>query len=169
MKTLAERLQFALEKSGKRKTDIWKGCGLSSGAISHWFNNPKTEIKGKNLLCAARILEVRPEWLSEGTGDYELSESEKLMNQISEAMYSLKEDDLKHVSDLCVILLKKSGITLTDNIVDTSRAPQLESKPEIAHKEKDSSSIRFQAPGAPRAKVEIKEVAHKTTKKEVKK
>jgi hypothetical protein len=118
MKTLAERLKFALEKSGKRKTDLWKGCDLSSGAISHWFNNPETEIKGKNLLCAARILGVRPEWLSKGTGDYAISESERLMNQISEAMYSLKEDDLKHVSDLCVILLKKSGISPTENAVD---------------------------------------------------
>ncbi|SHL41715.1 hypothetical protein SAMN05216428_102337 [Nitrosospira sp. Nsp11] len=142
MKTLAERLKFALDKSGKKKTDIWKGCGLSSGAISHWFNNPETEIKGKNLLCAARILGVRPEWLSKGTGDHALSESEKLMNQISEAMYSLQEDDLKHVSDLCVFLMKKSGITPTENSADTDETQPIKSKQNKNRNPKDKAPAR---------------------------
>lgn len=107
MNTLADRLKFALEKSGKKKTDLWKGCRLSSGAISHWFNNPSTQLKGKNLLCASRILGVRPEWLETGEGEISLTEREKLINQIIESLHSMPEDDVKHVSQLCGRLAKQ--------------------------------------------------------------
>jgi len=109
MSTLAQRLAVALKRSGKTKTDLWKGCDLSSGAISHWFNNPSTELKGKNLLCAARVLEVRAEWLQTGEGDADLSAIEKLINQINIALQTMREDDVKHVSDLCKKLTRESG------------------------------------------------------------
>lgn len=76
MNTLAKRLLFALNRSGLTKTDLWKGCGLSSGAISHWFREDGTkELKGKNLICAAKILGVNSDWLSTGKGDITESDS----------------------------------------------------------------------------------------------
>jgi phage repressor protein C with HTH and peptisase S24 domain len=68
MKTLQERLILALQQSGLTQTDIWKGCGLTSGTVSQWINKPNTQIKGENLLCAAKILGVNPRWLSSGIG-----------------------------------------------------------------------------------------------------
>lgn len=68
MSTLKERLEAALALSGKSKTDIWKGCKISSGTVSLWFNGDTEQIKGKNLVCAAKILGVSPDWLASGIG-----------------------------------------------------------------------------------------------------
>jgi SOS-response transcriptional repressor LexA len=68
MSTLKERLQEAMEEASLNKTALWKGCGLSSGAISHWFNGSTQTLEGKNLLNAARVLNVDPNWLATGKG-----------------------------------------------------------------------------------------------------
>lgn len=68
MSTLKERLQEAMQDTKLNKTDLWKGCGLSSGAITHWFNGSTQTLEGKNLLNAARVLNVDPDWLATGKG-----------------------------------------------------------------------------------------------------
>lgn len=73
MSTLKERLEEALEDAKKldakiSKTAIWKACGISSGAVSQWFSGGSQKIEGSNLLNAARVLNVNPEWLASGKG-----------------------------------------------------------------------------------------------------
>ena len=68
MSTLKERLQEAMGEASLNKTALWKGCGLSSGAISHWFNGSTQTLEGKNLLNAAKVLNVDPNWLATGKG-----------------------------------------------------------------------------------------------------
>lgn len=70
MSTLAERLNEVMSKNPSlTKTGLWKACGLSSGAITHWFNGSTKELKGDNLLKAASYLGVNVDWLSNGKGD----------------------------------------------------------------------------------------------------
>ena len=69
MNTFLDRLKEAMAKSNKTKTDLWKACEISSGAVSQWFSKPTTQLRGKNLLLVARELNVRPEWLVSGEGD----------------------------------------------------------------------------------------------------
>lgn len=69
MNTLAERLTLALSESGKKKTDIWRACKISSSAVTQWFNGSVKELEAANLLCAARVLGVNPNWLATGKGE----------------------------------------------------------------------------------------------------
>lgn len=70
MSTLAERLNEVMTKNPSlTKTGLWKACGLSSGAVTHWFNGSTKELKGDNLLKAAVYLGVNVDWLSNGKGD----------------------------------------------------------------------------------------------------
>lgn len=71
MNNLADRLAIALKRSGKKKTDIWRACGISSGAVTFWFNGETQEITGKNLAVTASLLNVSAEWLATGKGSME--------------------------------------------------------------------------------------------------
>ena len=73
MSTLRERLLEAMQDANLTKTDLWKGCGLSSGAITHWFNGSTQTLKGDSLLNAAKVLKVNPIWLNTGKGVKQLS------------------------------------------------------------------------------------------------
>jgi len=72
MSTLKERLLEAMQDSSLTKTDLWKACGLSSGAITHWFNGSTHTLKGENLLKASKALGVNPNWLATGLGKKEI-------------------------------------------------------------------------------------------------
>ena len=73
MSTLRERLLEAMQDANLTKTDLWKGCGLSSGAITHWFNGSTQTLKGDSLLNAAKVLKVNPIWLNTGKGVKQLT------------------------------------------------------------------------------------------------
>ena len=67
--TLQDRVKLALQVSGKTKTDLWKGCGVSSGTVTTWVKGPNQTISGVNLMKAATILGVNPDWLATGNGE----------------------------------------------------------------------------------------------------
>lgn len=71
MSTLKERLTEAMQDARLNKTALWKGCGLSSGAISHWFSEGTHTLKGENLLKVSKLLKVNPNWLATGIGKKE--------------------------------------------------------------------------------------------------
>ena len=78
MSSLRERLLEAMQDANLTKTDLWKGCGLSSGAITHWFNGSTQTLKGNSLLNAAKVLKVNPIWLNTGKGVKALSTAHPL-------------------------------------------------------------------------------------------
>lgn len=69
MSTLKERLTEAMNDAKLTKTDLWKGCGISSGAVSHWFSEGSKSLKGENLLKVSKLLGVNPNWLESGLGN----------------------------------------------------------------------------------------------------
>lgn len=62
--TLSSRLKVALDASGLKKIDLSRRCGVSSGAVTMWFDGSTNELKGENLIKAATALGVSPGWLS---------------------------------------------------------------------------------------------------------
>lgn len=69
MSTLQDRVKLALKLSGKSKTDLWKGCGVSSSTVTTWVNGRNQSVGGQNLIKASEILGVNPNWLASGDGE----------------------------------------------------------------------------------------------------
>jgi phage repressor protein C with HTH and peptisase S24 domain len=63
---MATRINAVLNERGMSKTDLWKGVGVSSGAVSHWLNGGK--LSGENLVKVSKVLRVNPVWLETGKG-----------------------------------------------------------------------------------------------------
>lgn len=68
MKTLAERLQWAIDQAGIKKTELARACGVTRGAVSQWFNGGTLSLEGSNLTNAAKATGINPHWLATGTG-----------------------------------------------------------------------------------------------------
>jgi len=103
--TLQDRIKLALELSGRSKTDLWKGCGVSSGTVTAWFKGPNQTISGINLMNACKILGVNPEWLATGMGEMQTDNQhlykESIYNErivkfeSIESSYSYKESSIE--------------------------------------------------------------------------
>jgi phage repressor protein C with HTH and peptisase S24 domain len=103
--TLQDRIKLALELSGRSKTDLWKGCGVSSGTVTAWFKGPNQTISGINLMNACKILGVNPEWLATGMGEMQTDNhhlyKESIYNErivkfeSIESSYSYKESSIE--------------------------------------------------------------------------
>ena len=92
MSTLKERLEEAIKEAKVTKTAIWKACGLSSGAVSQWFSGSTQKIEGENLLNAARVLGVTPEWLATGKGRMKKLDAENFNDESQRSVTPSVED-----------------------------------------------------------------------------
>jgi phage repressor protein C with HTH and peptisase S24 domain len=63
---MANRITATLAELGLTKSDLWKGVGVSSGAVTHWLNGGK--LSGENLIKVSKLLRVNPVWLETGKG-----------------------------------------------------------------------------------------------------
>jgi len=129
MSTLSERLTLALEKAGITKTDLYKGAGVSSGAVSQWFSGAVKGLRADTNVKAAKVLGVNPEWLATGKGNMYLEDGEThptAQRFMDEAMYKKYKDAPKKVQKFIDDLLEmpsKDGESLTtavNNLRDSS-------------------------------------------------
>lgn len=67
MNTLAERLQFAMDKMGKNQVELATLAGTSQVTISNILNGVTKS--PRNGLQIAKALKISPEWLLNGTGE----------------------------------------------------------------------------------------------------
>lgn len=67
MNTLAERLQFAMDKMGKKQVELAALAGTSQVTISNILNGVTKS--PRNGLQIAKALKISPEWLLNGTGE----------------------------------------------------------------------------------------------------
>ena len=67
MNTLAERLQFAMDKMGKNQDELSALAGTSQVTISNILNGVTKS--PRNGLQIAKALKISPEWLLNGTGE----------------------------------------------------------------------------------------------------
>lgn len=69
MTTLAERLRLAMEGPPKvSQAAIARACGVKPPSVTDWLNGETKRMEGSNLLAAAKLLRVNPEWLASGRG-----------------------------------------------------------------------------------------------------
>lgn len=132
MNSLADRLRLALRISGKTKTDIWKACGISSGAVTHWFNGSTQEITGTNLTNTASVLGVNAEWLATGKGLREASNIASapdsrgfvpLISNVQAGEFSEAIDALSGDYEQVPISITKSRYTFALAVVGDSMSP----------------------------------------------
>lgn len=74
--SLKDRLLQALKEAPDvRQVDIASACGIREASVSDWFTGKTKTIAGMNLIRAARVLNVNPEWLGTGRGAMRLNPS----------------------------------------------------------------------------------------------
>lgn len=73
METLGERLEKALAASEKTQTELAAALGISKASVSDWITGKTKNIRMANLVTAAKILDVRTEWLASGKGEMRAS------------------------------------------------------------------------------------------------
>ena len=66
---LKQRIESAVDFSGKKKSHIADEIDVSPSAITQWITGQTTAIDGVNLLRFARATGVRYEWLALEEGD----------------------------------------------------------------------------------------------------
>jgi transcriptional regulator with XRE-family HTH domain len=116
MKTLAERLKYALARRGMRQTTLARAIGVPSQTIQQLTS------KGKRTVFAveiARELNISPDWLTDGIGTMEVKTKSKLQTKIEE----LNDDDRHIITSLVdklsnyTILQKIKALTEHDRTV----------------------------------------------------
>ncbi|WP_152553779.1 helix-turn-helix domain-containing protein [Bordetella bronchiseptica] len=71
MKTLAERISFAMAKAGVSQADLVRATKAKSSSVSNWVNGRTKNLKGANLAITAQLLSVSEAWLGAGIGPME--------------------------------------------------------------------------------------------------
>lgn len=72
MKTLAERLRYAMEILPPKKikgVDLARAVGVKPPSVSDWLSGKSKTMEGENLLRVAKYLNVNPVWLATGKDD----------------------------------------------------------------------------------------------------
>lgn len=67
--TLSERLREAMKGPPVvNGLQLAKACGVKPASVSGWLSGKSKSMEGSNLLAAARLLNVDPDWLATGVG-----------------------------------------------------------------------------------------------------
>ncbi len=76
MKTVSERLQYALMVRGISQSELARKIGVTRGAISNLINNVSSGLSAENALKIAEVLNLDPYWLIFGKGEGPVSHKE---------------------------------------------------------------------------------------------
>lgn len=69
MSPLKDRLRLAMDGPPRvSQAALARACKIAAPSVNNWLSGRSQEIKGANLLAAARLLNVTPEWLATGRG-----------------------------------------------------------------------------------------------------
>lgn len=71
MKTLAERLKYAMEVLPPKKikgVELARAVGVKPPSVSDWLSGKSKTMEGPNLIRAAQFLKVNSKWLATGAG-----------------------------------------------------------------------------------------------------
>ncbi|MCH7308376.1 XRE family transcriptional regulator [Acinetobacter sp. NIPH 1852] len=72
MKTLAERLRYAMEVLPPKRikgVDLARAVGVKPPSVSDWLTGKSKTMEGENLLKASKFLGVSANWLASGIGN----------------------------------------------------------------------------------------------------
>jgi transcriptional regulator with XRE-family HTH domain len=93
MKTLAERLTYALDRRGMSQTALAKAIGVKPQTIQQLTAKGIRTVFGVEI---ARELNISPDWLTDGVGTMDVKTKSKLQTKIEE----LNDDDRAIITNL---------------------------------------------------------------------
>lgn len=73
MATFGERLNAALNRKGVKPVELARHLGISRSGVSQLINGQSKNPRPEHLLGISRFLQVRIEWLIEGSGEMDQS------------------------------------------------------------------------------------------------
>ena len=86
MKTLAERLKYAMEVLPPKKikgVELARAVGVKPPSVSDWLSGKSKNMDGPNLVRAAKFLKVNSTWLGTGVGKPTDEESQSNFHNVS--------------------------------------------------------------------------------------
>ena len=86
MKTLAERLKYAMEVLPPKKikgVDLARAVGVKPPSVSDWLSGKSKNMDGPNLIRAAQFLKVNSKWLATGIGKPNDDEAKSNFSNVS--------------------------------------------------------------------------------------
>lgn len=86
MKTLAERLKYAMEVLPPKKikgVELARAVGVKPPSVSDWLSGKSKNMDGTNLIRAAQFLKVNTKWLATGIGKPSDEESKSDFSNVS--------------------------------------------------------------------------------------
>ncbi len=102
MKTLAERLKYAMETLPPKKikgVELARVVGVKPPSVSDWLSGKSKTMEGENLLKTAKYLNINPVWLATGKGeissDITTNQSELVNN--SDSITALRNPALEKI------------------------------------------------------------------------
>lgn len=66
--SLSERLQEAIEASGKSKAEIARACNITQASINHWMTGKTRSLRAETALALEQITGFSAVWLTSGRG-----------------------------------------------------------------------------------------------------
>lgn len=109
MKTLSERLKYALEKKGLKQADLARVAGVSTAAVNKWIKGNTKNLRGAHLVAIASLLEVSASWLADGAkSETVVKESLPFKNITMEDLLAFPPDYLEDIEDF--IIMKKQKL-----------------------------------------------------------
>ena len=110
MESLGKRLNYARKKNGYTQDSLAEAIGVSRGVIYNIEKNktiPKTIVL--NAVC--NTLNINKDWLVNGTGSMDninnVLHSTDIIDQLSEAINKLSEDELLYLLDIVKALQQR--------------------------------------------------------------
>ncbi|MFC5697485.1 helix-turn-helix transcriptional regulator [Pseudomonas sp. GCM10022186] len=99
-----ERINRAIQLSGKRKREIADECGVAPSAITQWINGETKALKAESVFALAKATGFRAEWLANGTGPEREGDaaaaSPQLENNVSGDPMPMRTDSVPVVGDV---------------------------------------------------------------------
>lgn len=109
MSTLSERIQSAMQAANKTQADLARATGAKGPSVSNWVRGRTKNLRGRNLVIVARLLNVSEAWLSAGAGPRERPERHRwpFMSITPEQWESASPETQRQVETYASYLLER--------------------------------------------------------------
>ena len=116
MKTLAERLKYAMEILPPKKikgVELARVVGVKPPSVSDWLSGKSKSMEGENLLKTAKFLGVNPVWLATGAGKPKTTtEDDSNLFLIEEPnTVEIQNQDIRQLVDSLLLLDSKGRLS----------------------------------------------------------
>jgi transcriptional regulator with XRE-family HTH domain len=133
MKTLAERLRYAMEVLPPKRikgVELADAVGVKPPSVSDWLSGKSKTMEGENLLRAAKFLGVNPMWLASGIGEIKAVRSPSQISTLAglNENFQLEELVQKLIKLEAEKKLTSKDLSLIDHFLDKIASSTFDTK-----------------------------------------